>query len=79
LRRILNELIQYNCIIYQQNLIDKSLGFKQIMIDVSAFNFIWSRGLNHRQFKAFLDKIESEYGDIVYYCKVPWVSKGKVL
>jgi len=49
------------------------------MIDVSAFNFIWSRGLNHRQFKAFLDKVESEYGDIVYYCKVPWVSKGKVL
>jgi len=26
---------------------------------VSAFNFIRSHGLNHRQFKAFLEKIKS--------------------
>jgi hypothetical protein len=41
----------------------KALGFKLIMtVVLMAFNFIWSRGLNH-SFKAFFDEIESEYGD----------------
>jgi hypothetical protein len=31
------------------------------MTDVSSLEFIRSRGLNHRQFKAILEKIESEY------------------
>jgi hypothetical protein len=74
-----NELLQYHCIIHQQNLIFKVLENKRIMGDViSAVNFIRSCGLHHRQFKAFHDKIKSEYGDIVYY-EVQWLSKGKVL
>jgi hypothetical protein len=44
-----------------------------------AVNFIISHELNHRQFKVFLDKIISEYGDIVHYHEVHWPSKGKVL
>jgi len=32
----------------------------------SAVNFMRSRGLNHRQFKAFLDEIESDYRGIMY-------------
>jgi len=31
---------------------------------VSTVNFIRSRGLNHRQFKAFLTEIEVDYGDV---------------
>lgn len=62
-----NESIQYYCIIHQQYLIGKALGFKQIVTDgVSAVNLIRSRELNHRQFKALLNEIESEYGDAVY-------------
>jgi hypothetical protein len=57
------ELIQYHCIIHQQNLIGKVLGDV-----VSAVNVIKSRGLNHRLFKTFLDKIKSEYGNIVILC-----------
>jgi hypothetical protein len=42
-----------------------------IMADVvSAVNFIRLHRLNHRQLKTFLDKIESEHGDIVYYSEV---------
>jgi hypothetical protein len=75
-----NELIQYHCIVHQRNLIGKGLGYKQIMCDiVNAVNFIRSCGLNHRQFKAFLDEIKSEYGDTVYYSEVCWLSKSKVL
>jgi hypothetical protein len=66
-----SKLIQYHCIIYQQNLIGNALGLKQIMADVvSAVNFIRSHRLNHRQLKVFFDKIKSEHGDIVYYSEV---------
>lgn len=37
------------------------------------------RALNHRQFKAFLDDLSSEHGDVTYYCEVRWLSKGKML
>lgn len=46
---------------------------------VSTINFIRSRGLNHRQFKAFLDELSSEHDDVTYYCEVRWLSKGKML
>jgi hypothetical protein len=44
----------------------------------SAINFIRLCGLNHRQFKVFLDEIESEYRH-VYFSEVRWLSTGKVL
>ena len=46
---------------------------------VSSISFIKSRALNHRQFKEFLEDVEAEYGDLVYYCEVRWLSKGKML
>ena len=46
---------------------------------VSTINFIKSRALNHRQFQQFLEDVEAEYGDLIYYCEVRWLSKGKVL
>ena len=45
----------------------------------SSINFIKSRALNHLQFKEFLEDVEAEYGDLVYYCEVGWLSKGKML
>jgi hypothetical protein len=41
--------------------------------------FIGSCGINLRQLQAFLDDIENEYDDILYYCEVSWLSRGKVL
>jgi hypothetical protein len=38
-----------------------------------------SKALNHRQFKQLLEELETEYGDLVYYCKVRWLSKGNML
>ena len=54
---------------------------------VSSINFIKSRGLNCRQFKecrqftaaSLLKDLESEYGDLVYYCEVQWLSRGSML
>ena len=50
---------------------------KHLMTDlVKAVNFIRSRGLNHREFKAFLDKVGSGYEDVVHFSKVRWLSKA---
>ena len=69
--------MKYHCIIHQQNLIGKYLGFDHIMKKVEkAVNFIQSRGLNQRQFKEFLNEIECEYRDVLYYNEVRWLSRG---
>ncbi|KAL6465184.1 hypothetical protein MHYP_G00253170 [Metynnis hypsauchen] len=46
---------------------------------VSCVNFIKSRGLNNRQFKEFLKSLETDYGDLVYYCEVRWLSRANML
>ena len=44
---------------------------KHLMTDlVKAVNFIKSWGLNHREFKAFLDEVGSGYKDVVYSQKL---------
>ena len=53
---------------------------KHLMTDlVKAVNFIRSRGLNHREFKAFLDEVGGGYEDVAYLSKVRWLSKAATL
>lgn len=74
------KLIQYHCIIHQQSLCAKSISFKDVIKDVTKIvNFIRSQGLNHREFQTFLSQMDAEYGDVVYYTEVRWLSRGKVL
>ncbi|XP_014776676.1 general transcription factor II-I repeat domain-containing protein 2-like [Octopus bimaculoides] len=69
-----------HCIIHQENLCAKSLKFENVKrVVVSTINFIKSQALNHHQFKEFLEELELEYGDLVYYCAVCWLSKEKML
>jgi hypothetical protein len=77
-RNIKNEnFLVFHCILHQQNLCVKSVKFKEIMKTVvSCVNYIKSKALNHRQFKQFLEELETEYGDLLYYCEVRWLSKG---
>nr|XP_022915286.1 general transcription factor II-I repeat domain-containing protein 2A-like [Onthophagus taurus] len=65
------DLMQFHCIIHQEALCSKKIEFQNVMkVVVSTVNCIKSRGLNHRQFKQFLDDIESEYGDLLYYTEM---------
>ena len=36
-------------------------------------------GLNHRQFRALLDEVESTYSDLLLHNRVQWLSRGEVL
>lgn len=72
--------LQYHCIIHQQNLFAKTVNIQDVMsIVVKTVNFIKSRGLNHRQFQEFLKETNAEYGDVIYFCDVRWLSRGKML
>lgn len=56
------------------------MKFDNIMKYVfNAVNFIRSRGLNHRQFKSFLEESQADYQDVPYHTDVRWLSRGKVL
>ena len=75
-----HEILRYHCLIHQQQLCAQKLNIKHLMTDlVKAVNFIRSRGLNHREFKAFLDVVGSGYQDVVYFSKVRWLSKAAIL
>jgi len=74
------ELFEHHCIIHQEALCSKTLKYKHVMDFVfQSVNFIRSRGLKHRQFQAFLEEMESDYGDVLYHTEVRWLSRGSVL
>ena len=75
-----SDLVVCHCIIHQESLCAHSLKLNNVMKTVvSTINFIKSRGLNNRQFKELLSKLESEYGDLVYHCEVRWLSRANML
>uniref|UniRef100_A0A672FRL1 SPIN-DOC-like zinc-finger domain-containing protein n=1 Tax=Salarias fasciatus TaxID=181472 RepID=A0A672FRL1_SALFA len=74
------ELIKYHCIIHQEALAAQTLDMKHVMdIVVKTVNFLKSRGLNHRQFKTFLEQSEADFGDVIYFTAVRWLSRGATL
>ena len=48
-------------------------------VAVKVVNFILARGLNHRQFRELLTEVDAEHNDLVYYCEVRWLSRGRML
>ncbi|XP_026116348.1 general transcription factor II-I repeat domain-containing protein 2B-like [Carassius auratus] len=69
-----------HCIIHQQALCSKCLKYEHVMsVVLKCINYIRSRSLQHRQLRAFLEEIESTYGDVLYFTEVRWLSRGNVL
>lgn len=74
------ELTVYHCIIHQEALCGKVLKMEHVMSTVmQTVTFIRARGLNHCQFKAFLDELCAESDDVPYHTEVHWLSRRKVL
>uniref|UniRef100_A0A0L8G8H0 DUF4371 domain-containing protein n=1 Tax=Octopus bimaculoides TaxID=37653 RepID=A0A0L8G8H0_OCTBM len=61
----------FHCLVHQEALCAKSVTITEVMtIVVRAVNFVCTRALNHRQFRALLDDAEAEFNDLIYFCKV---------
>lgn len=46
---------------------------------IEMVNKIIAKALNHHQFRALLDEVDSEYSDLLLHKKVRWLSRGEVL
>uniref|UniRef100_A0A8D0KLQ8 HAT C-terminal dimerisation domain-containing protein n=1 Tax=Salvator merianae TaxID=96440 RepID=A0A8D0KLQ8_SALMN len=74
------ELTVYHCTTHQESLCGKARKMEHVMSTITrAINFIRANGLNHCQFKSFLEECCSEYTDMPYHTEVRWLSRGKVL
>ena len=74
------DVVLSHCIIHQENLCTKTVGFAEVMRNVVQCVYcIRARGLNHCQFKASLDELDSEYSDVMYFSAVRWLSRAATL
>ena len=46
---------------------------------IQIVNKIMAKGLNHCQFRALLDEVESTYSDLLLHNRVRWLSRGELL
>ena len=75
-----NSIMKIHCIIHQEALCAKNTKLDEIMqVVVKIVNIILSRGLNHRQFRKFLEEIDAQHSDLKYFCDVRWLSRGNML
>lgn len=74
------EAVKMHCIVHQEALFAKTANLGDVMNTVvKTVNITRARGLYHREFKAFLSDVKSEYGDLIYHLNVRWLSRGTVL
>lgn len=74
------ELKSIHCIIHQELFCTKKLKLEHVMdVVINTVNWIRSCGSNHRQFSALLEELDAQYGNLLYYTKVRWLSCGMVL
>lgn len=67
------ELSIYHCIKHHESLCGRAIKMKDVMTTVTqVLNFTRTKGLNHRQFKSFLE-------DVPYHTGMRWVCRRKVL
>jgi hypothetical protein len=75
-----NKLLNYHCIIHQESLCEKSANIKKVTnLVVEVVNKIRTRPLSHRKFQNLLQELNFQYGDVIYWSNVRWLSRGKVL
>ena len=46
---------------------------------IKIVNNIKHNATKHRLFQSFLDELDAQYGDLLYYAKIRWLSRGKCL
>lgn len=72
----------YHCIIHQEALASRAINLTETMqVVVQVVNKIKGghNALTHRKFTSFLSEMDAEYGDLLLYTEVRWLSRGKCL
>ena len=72
-----NNLIKRHCIIHQEALCAKNADVSDVMSVVKVVNLILSNGLKHRQFQQLISEANEHYADLLYFCDVCWLSRGR--
>jgi hypothetical protein len=69
-----------HCFLHLENLCAQVLNMSHVMtVVVKVINSIKNSSLKHRQFQEYLSELECEYGDLIYYTKIRWLSRGNCL
>ena len=72
-------LLPLHKVIHQESLCKAAYNIKHVIDPVvRVINLIRARALNHKQFMALLENLETEYYDIIYHSSVRWLSLGKL-
>ncbi|XP_037671335.1 general transcription factor II-I repeat domain-containing protein 2B isoform X2 [Choloepus didactylus] len=75
-----SDLKSVRCIFHQESLCARRLKMDHVMdVVVNSVNWICSRGLNHGEFTTLLYELDSQYGSLLYYTEIKWLSRGLVL
>jgi len=70
----------YHCIIHQESLCASRIGYADVMKTVvEIVNVIRASPLRHRQFREFIEEMDTEFSDVEYHNQVRWLSRGNVL
>jgi hypothetical protein len=73
-------LMKRHCMIHRQVLCSMILSMPEVVPAVTKLvNCITSNSLSQRHIRAFLKAGDSEYDDVLFYCDIRWLSRGKML
>ncbi|GBN98842.1 General transcription factor II-I repeat domain-containing protein 2A [Araneus ventricosus] len=81
-KKINHEILTFHCIIHQEALCAETFPAEIVEVMnlvIKIINSILAKALYHRQFKDFLEGIDSQFSDLLLHNKVRWLSRGNVL
>ncbi|GBO21624.1 General transcription factor II-I repeat domain-containing protein 2A [Araneus ventricosus] len=81
-RKINLEILTFHCIIHQEALCAQTFPAEIVEVMnllIKIITSILAKALYHRQFKDFLEGIDSQFSDLLLHNKVRWLSRGNVL
>lgn len=81
-KKINHEILTFHCIIHQEALCAQTFPAEIVEVMnlvIKIINSILAKALYHRQFKDFLEEIDSQFSDLLLHNKVRWLSRGNVL
>ncbi|GBO24279.1 General transcription factor II-I repeat domain-containing protein 2A [Araneus ventricosus] len=81
-KKINHEILTFHCIIHQKALCAETFPAEIVEVMnlvIKIINSILVKALYHRQFKDFLEEIDSQFSDILLHNKVRWLSRGNVV